>query len=57
MPLDQAHELVGLINGAELIILEGVGLIPQIETPGAFQTILLEALTGIKEQKMKKVDK
>ena len=55
-PLDQAHELVGLKNGADLIILEGVGHIPQIEAPGVFQTTLLEALIGIKEQIMKKVD-
>ena len=44
-PLDQAHELGELINDAELIILEGVGHIPQIEVLEVFQTTLLEELS------------
>ena len=52
--LDQAHALVRLVNGAEFVILEGVGHISRIEAPEAFQTTLLAALTMINKQSIKR---
>ena len=44
-PIDQAHDLQKLVPQAELIILPGLGHIPQIEDPDAFNAALLQALT------------
>lgn len=46
-PLAQAEELAGLIPGAQLTILEGVGHIPQIENPEAFRDALIPILHAI----------
>jgi pimeloyl-ACP methyl ester carboxylesterase len=43
-PLDQARLLVGLVPGAELEVMEGVGHIPQIEDPREFNERLLRLL-------------
>lgn len=43
-PPEQGRELNGLINGSSLTILPGLGHIPQIEGPAAFQKALLEML-------------
>lgn len=43
-PLEQGEQLQGLINGAQLTVLPGLGHIPQIEGPAAFQKALLEML-------------
>lgn len=46
-PLSQGEELDRLVNGADLLVLDGVGHVPQIEAPEAFQTNLLKALNLI----------
>ena len=43
-PLEQAHDLKGLLPQAKLTILPGLGHIPQIEGPAAFNDALLKAL-------------
>ncbi len=43
-PLEQGIELRTLINGATLTVLPGLGHIPQIEDPAAFQKALLDTL-------------
>jgi len=43
-PLEQAHDLKGLLPQATLTILPGLGHIPQIEDPAAFNDALLRAL-------------
>ncbi len=43
-PLDQAHDLQKLMPQAALTVLPGLGHIPQIEDPEAFNTALLTAL-------------
>jgi pimeloyl-ACP methyl ester carboxylesterase len=43
-PLAQAHDLKTLLPQATLTILPGLGHIPQIEDPGAFNDALLKAL-------------
>ena len=48
-PLSQGEELDRLVNGADLLVLDGVGHVPQIEAPEAFQTNLLKALNLIQE--------
>jgi pimeloyl-ACP methyl ester carboxylesterase len=45
-PLDQGHRLAGRIPGARLVVLEGLGHIPQIESPGRFNQALLEFLVS-----------
>lgn len=43
-PLSQGKELNALIKGSSLTVLDGLGHIPQIEDPSAFQEALLETL-------------
>jgi pimeloyl-ACP methyl ester carboxylesterase len=43
-PPAKAEGLLALIPGAQLVVLEGVGHIPQIEEPAAFQAALLDFL-------------
>jgi pimeloyl-ACP methyl ester carboxylesterase len=43
-PLEQAHDLKGLLPQATLTILPGLGHIPHIEDPAAFNDALLTAL-------------
>ena len=43
-PLDQAHDLQKLMPEAALTVLPGLGHIPQIEDPEAFNAALLTAL-------------
>jgi len=43
-PLEQGEELQSLITGAQLTVLPGLGHIPQIEDPAAFQKALLDML-------------
>jgi len=43
-PLDQAHDLQNLIPQATLSVLAGLGHIPQIEDPVAFNAALLKGL-------------
>lgn len=45
-PLAQGEELNELIKGSTLTVLEGLGHIPQIEDPTAFQDALLDMLKG-----------
>ena len=44
MPPEQAEELAELVPDAGITLLDGVGHIPQIEAPKAFQTALIGAL-------------
>jgi pimeloyl-ACP methyl ester carboxylesterase len=46
-PLAQGRYLAGLIPGARLAVLEGVGHIPQIESPARFNAVLLEFVSGL----------
>jgi pimeloyl-ACP methyl ester carboxylesterase len=43
-PLDQGRHLHGLIKGSALLVLPEVGHIPQLEDPGAFNSLLTAAL-------------
>lgn len=43
-PLDQARDLAALLPQAKLIVLPGLGHIPQIEDPAAFNEALLKAV-------------
>jgi pimeloyl-ACP methyl ester carboxylesterase len=43
-PLEQARDLQQLLPQATLTLLPGLGHIPQIEDPGAFNDALLKAL-------------
>ncbi len=46
-PLAQGQELTTLIPNARLTRMSGVGHIPQIEAPAAFQEVLIDALKGM----------
>ncbi len=46
-PPEQAETLRDLIPGAELVMLNDVGHIPQIEAPAVFEGALLQALRGM----------
>ena len=46
-PLAQGQRVVGLVPGARLVVLPGVGHIPQIENADAFNKGLVEALDGL----------
>ncbi|MBA4490781.1 alpha/beta hydrolase [uncultured Paracoccus sp.] len=48
-PLDQGRQAAALVSGAELIALPGVGHIPQIEAPKAFQDALTAALGKLRD--------
>jgi pimeloyl-ACP methyl ester carboxylesterase len=43
-PLAQGQRVVGLVPGARLVVLPGIGHIPQIEGPEAFNRALVDAL-------------
>ena len=43
-PPAQGEELLGLIPGAQMMVMPGIGHIPQIEDPAAFQAALIEML-------------
>ena len=43
-PLAQGQKIAQLLGGAPLLVLEGLGHIPQIENPAAFQAALFNAL-------------
>lgn len=45
-PLHQGEWLKGAIEGSRLMVLPGLGHIPQIEDPNLFQKAMLEALEG-----------
>jgi pimeloyl-ACP methyl ester carboxylesterase len=45
-PLDQGHRLAARIPGSRLVVLDGLGHIPQIESPGRFNQALLEFLVA-----------
>jgi pimeloyl-ACP methyl ester carboxylesterase len=47
-PLDQGRRLASLAPGATLDVLPGVGHIPQIEDPRAFQEALLRVLRRVR---------
>jgi pimeloyl-ACP methyl ester carboxylesterase len=46
-PLAQGQRVVGLVPGARLVVLPGLGHIPQIEGPEPFHRALVEALAGL----------
>ena len=46
-PADQARDLNTLLPQAKLILLPGLGHIPQIEDPDAFNDALLTALKAL----------
>jgi pimeloyl-ACP methyl ester carboxylesterase len=46
-PLDQGRRVVGLVTGARLVVLPGIGHIPQIEDAAAFNRALVGVLGGI----------
>lgn len=46
-PLTEGRSLVAYIRTAHLDVLEGVGHVPQLEDPSAFNAKLVEVLTGI----------
>lgn len=49
-PVAEGHRLQGIIPGAKIEILSGVGHIPQIEDPVAFRTALSAALAELVKQ-------
>lgn len=55
-PPVQGEVLSALIPGARLILLDGVGHIPQIEAPEAFQAALIEALESISQSPTKGIE-
>jgi pimeloyl-ACP methyl ester carboxylesterase len=46
-PLAQGQRVTGLVPGARLVVLPGLGHIPQIEGPDAFNRALVEALGAL----------
>jgi pimeloyl-ACP methyl ester carboxylesterase len=46
-PLDQGQRVVGLVPGARLVVLPGIGHIPQIEDADAFNRALVEVLGAL----------
>jgi pimeloyl-ACP methyl ester carboxylesterase len=46
-PLAQGEQLVALVPHGRLEVLPGVGHIPQIESPAAFNAVLVRALTAL----------
>lgn len=42
-PLDQGRNLHGLIKGSALLVMPEVGHIPELEDPGAFNSLLTAA--------------
>ena len=48
-PISQGEELARLVDGANLLIMDGVGHVPQIMAPEAFYTNLIKALELIQE--------
>jgi pimeloyl-ACP methyl ester carboxylesterase len=46
-PVAQGRRVAGLVPGARLVILPGLGHIPQIEGPGDFNRALVEALASL----------
>lgn len=55
-PPAQGEALSALIPGARLMLLDGVGHIPQIEAPQAFQAALIEALVTISRSPTKGIE-
>lgn len=55
-PPVQGEVLSALIPGARLMLLDGVGHIPQIEAPEAFQAALIEVLESISKSPTKGVE-
>ena len=45
--LDQGRRVVSLVPGARLVVLPGIGHIPQIEDADAFNRALVEVLGGL----------
>jgi pimeloyl-ACP methyl ester carboxylesterase len=46
-PLSDGREIASLLPGAEMVVLSGVGHIPQIENPVAFNGALVRFLTSL----------
>jgi pimeloyl-ACP methyl ester carboxylesterase len=46
-PLAQGQRVVGLVPGARLVVLPGIGHIPQVEGPAAFNDALVAALASL----------
>ncbi|WP_170418513.1 alpha/beta fold hydrolase [Ruegeria atlantica] len=55
-PVEQAGHLAALVPDAQLVILQGVGHIPQIEDPSAFQDALTEMLQNISDRNFQEAD-
>jgi pimeloyl-ACP methyl ester carboxylesterase len=49
-PLEQGQRLAGLAPGAQLLVLDGVGHIPQIEAPQRFNDLLLKVVDRLWSQ-------
>jgi hypothetical protein len=49
-PLEQGQRLAGLVPGAQLLVLDGVGHIPQIEAPQRFNDLLLKVVDGLRRR-------
>lgn len=49
-PLEQGYHLVAITPGAELLLLDDVGHIPQLEDPAAFNALLLQAVARARGQ-------
>ena len=47
-PLEQGQRLAGLAPGAQLLVLDGVGHIPQIEAPQRFNDLLLKVVDRLR---------
>jgi pimeloyl-ACP methyl ester carboxylesterase len=46
-PLSQGHDIQGLIAGSGIVVMPGIGHIPQVEDPENFAKILADALAGM----------
>jgi pimeloyl-ACP methyl ester carboxylesterase len=46
-PLAQGRDIQGLIAGSQIVVLPGIGHIPQVEDPEGFAKILGDTLTGM----------
>jgi pimeloyl-ACP methyl ester carboxylesterase len=49
-PLEQGQRLAGLAPGAQLLVLDGVGHIPQIEAPQRFNDLLLKVMDELRRR-------
>ena len=49
IPISKGEELARFVYGAHLLVMDGVGHVPQIEAPEAFYTNIIKAMELIKK--------